>query len=126
MRLRTYVSAKVHGLKVTGKALGYNGSASIPRSLMDAAGLEPYEQVQVVNRANGERFVTYAIPGPEGEFVLNGAAARLGEPGDECLVIAYCQAPEFPGARVAFVDPSDNSLLKVAPYERDGADHPGS
>lgn len=89
--LKTFLSAKIHGIKVTDKCLQYDGSQTLPVSLMQQVGIAPYEQVHVVNITNGNRWITYAIEGKEGECVLNGAAARLGEIGDELIVMAYCQ-----------------------------------
>jgi aspartate 1-decarboxylase len=102
--MRTFVAAKVHGLRVTDKALHYNGSQTIPVSVMHAAGILPYEQVHCLNMSNGARWVTYAVPGPEGVCCLNGAAARQGEVGDELILITYQSAAAFPGARVIFCD----------------------
>jgi aspartate 1-decarboxylase len=103
--LRCFVSAKIHGLRVTDKSLDYNGSASIDRRLMEEVGLLPHEQVQVVNMNNGQRWTTYAIPSDEpGYFSLNGAAARLGELGDVCIVMAYAFAEKDPEAKVVFCD----------------------
>lgn len=67
------------------------GSISIDKTLLDAAGILPYEQVQVVNISNGERFITYAIAAPadSGIIELNGAAARLGVKGDRLIVMTY-------------------------------------
>lgn len=67
------------------------GSISIDKTLLDAAGILPYEQVQVVNISNGERFITYAIEAPadSGIIELNGAAARLGVKGDRLIVMTY-------------------------------------
>jgi aspartate 1-decarboxylase len=87
--LRCYYHAKVHGLRVTDKSLDYTGSQGVPASVLAASGVEPGEQVHVLNKANGKRWVTYAIPCPEGECALNGAAARMGEVGDELILIAY-------------------------------------
>lgn len=73
------------------------GSIGIDRTLMDAAGILPYEQVQVVNVNNGERFITYAIVAPanSGAIELNGAAARLGMKGDRLIIMTYAQfSPE--------------------------------
>jgi aspartate 1-decarboxylase len=114
--LRTFVSAKVHGIRVTAKALAYEGSATLPRDLMDAAGIAAFEQVHVVNKSNGNRWVTYAIEGPPGEFVLNGAAARMGEVGDECLVITYRVEETYSGARVAYLDPATNAIVRMGTY----------
>ena len=119
--LKTFVSAKIHGLRVTGKSLDYHGSATLPGDLMLAAGVSSFEKVQVVNKANGNRWETYAIEGPPGVFTLNGAAARQGEVGDECLVICYRMEERFSGARVAFVGPG-NTLDRVAEYSADAGD----
>jgi aspartate 1-decarboxylase len=123
MRLRTFVAGKIHGIRVTDKSLGYNGSASLPRELMDAAGIAEFEQVHIVNKANGNRWVTYAIEGPPGAFVLNGAAARQGEVGDECLIFTYRQEERYSGAAVVFLDPATNTIARV---ERYAAADPGT
>lgn len=90
---RTLLSAKIHGCTLTATHLDYVGSVSIDKVLMDAAGILPYEQVQVVNLSNGERFVTYAIVAPAGSgaIELNGAAARLGIRGDRLILMTYGQ-----------------------------------
>ena len=90
--LRTYLRAKIHGIKVTDKHLRYDGSQSLPPSLMNKTGIASGEQIHVVNINNGQRWITYAIEGKEGECVLNGAAARLGEVGDELIIMVYAQA----------------------------------
>ena len=114
--LRCYVSAKLHGITVTDKSLDYNGSASIDRVLMKEAGIQPHEQVQVVNTNNGERWVTYAIPvDVPGAFTLNGAAARLGEIGDKCIVITYGWSEKDPEARVVFLN-KDNTIREKIRY----------
>jgi aspartate 1-decarboxylase len=115
--LRTFVHGKIHGLRITECKLGYNGSAEVDTALLASAGIEPFEQIQIVNMNNGERLVTYAIPGQPGSFTLNGGAARLAQVGDECLVIAYRQEEAFSGASVVFVDASDNSAQEVRRYE---------
>jgi aspartate 1-decarboxylase len=114
--LRTFIHGKIHRIRVTECKLGYNGSAEIDTALLSAAGISPYEQIQVVNMNNGERFVTYAFPGAPGAFTLNGAAARLGAVGDPCLVIAYRQEEQFSGARVVFVD-GENRLQSTMDYQ---------
>jgi len=90
--------------RVTGKSLEYEGSASLATSLMEAAGISPYERVYLVNKSTGSRWDTYAIPGREGEFTLNGAAARLGEVGDEILLWTFRQEEQFTGANVVFLN----------------------
>ncbi|MUL39240.1 aspartate 1-decarboxylase [Gloeocapsopsis dulcis] len=90
---RTLLLAKIHSCTLTAANLNYVGSISIDQTLLDAAGMLPYEQVQVVNVANGERLITYAIAAPanSGAIELNGAAARLGMPGDRLIVMTYAQ-----------------------------------
>lgn len=90
---RTFLLAKIHHCTLTAANLDYIGSISIDRILMDAAGILPFEQVQVVNKANGERLITYAIPAPvnSGAIELNGAAARLGMKGDTLIIMTYAQ-----------------------------------
>ena len=89
---RTYLKSKIHGMRVTGKSLHYDGSQSLPPSLMTVASIRPGEQVHIANVNNGERWITYAIEGEEGECVLNGAAARMGEIGDELIIMTYVQS----------------------------------
>jgi aspartate 1-decarboxylase len=85
--------SKIHRATVTGADLNYVGSITIDGTLMDAAGILPYEQVQVVDVDNGARFETYAIRGADGagEIILNGAAARLVQRGDRVILITYGQ-----------------------------------
>ena len=88
---RTLCKSKIHRCVLTGADLNYEGSISIDRDLMDAADMVPYEQVHVVNVNNGNRLITYIIEGERGSGTvqLNGAAARLGAPGDVVIVITY-------------------------------------
>jgi aspartate 1-decarboxylase len=102
--MKVFLSAKIHGLRVTEKSLHYQGSVAICRDLLKAAKIEPYEQVHVVNLANGERWITYAIPGEEGAFSLNGGGARLGEIGDVCIVMTFEMLKEFKPAWVVHCD----------------------
>jgi aspartate 1-decarboxylase len=90
---RTLLLAKIHRCTLTAANIDYMGSISIDQTLLDAAGILPYEQVQVVNIANGERFITYAIAAPanSGAIELNGAAARLGVSGDRLIIMTYAQ-----------------------------------
>jgi aspartate 1-decarboxylase len=107
---RTLCKSKIHRAVLTGADIHYMGSLTVDRDLMDAADLVEYEQVQVVNVNNGARLETYVIGGPRGTGVmqLNGAAARLGVPGDSVIVISYAQYEdaELEGIapRVVFVD----------------------
>lgn len=85
------LKSKVHRATITEANLNYAGSLTIDPLLMEAAGMLVHEKVQVVNINNGARFETYLIPGQRGSGVmcLNGAAARLGHPGDLVIVITY-------------------------------------
>lgn len=89
--MRKMCKSKIHRATVTGADLNYAGSLTIDPVLMERADIVPHEIVQVVNINNGARFETYAIPGKKdrGEICLNGAAARLGQPGDLVIIITY-------------------------------------
>lgn len=85
------MKGKIHKATVTEANLNYVGSITIDSALMEAAGMLPNQKVQVVNNNNGERLETYIIPGKSnsGIICLNGAAARLTQPGDIVIIIAY-------------------------------------
>ena len=85
------VKSKIHRVKVTGADLNYIGSITIDKDLMDAANILEGEKIQVVNNSNGERFITYVIPGSRGsgEITVNGAAARKVSVGDILILITY-------------------------------------
>jgi len=93
--LVTLLKAKLHRATVTQADLDYEGSIAIDRDLLDASGILPHEQVDVLNVTNGERFTTYAIEAPRGsrDVAVNGAAARLVQTGDKVIMVAYCQIP---------------------------------
>ncbi|HET8650412.1 MAG TPA: aspartate 1-decarboxylase [Gemmatimonadales bacterium] len=104
------MKSKIHRATITSADLHYEGSLTVDQDLMDAADLALNEEVQVVNINNGARFSTYVIPGPRGSGAvqLNGAAARLGLPGDLVIIIAYgvvddAEVDRF-HPRVVFVD----------------------
>lgn len=88
---RTMMKSKLHRATVTDANLNYVGSITIDEQLMEQVDILPNEQVCIVNNNNGERFETYVIPGVRGsgEICLNGAAARLVQPGDIVIIIAY-------------------------------------
>ncbi len=94
---RTLLAAKIHSCTITDANLQYMGSISIDENLLMAVGIVAYEQVQVVNVNNGERFITYAIAATagSGSIELNGAAARLGAKGDKLIVMSYAQFDEI-------------------------------
>ena len=85
------LKSKIHRVKVTGADLNYIGSITIDKVLMDAANIIEGEKIHVVNNNNGERFVTYVIPGARGsgEIIVNGAAARKVNIGDILILITY-------------------------------------
>lgn len=87
----TMLKSKIHRATVTDANLNYAGSLTLDPDLMDAAGMLPFERVQVLNLNNGERFETYLIKGERGSgaVCLNGPAARLGQPGDLLIILTY-------------------------------------
>lgn len=111
--MREFVACKLHGLRVTDKSLNYHGSASLPPSLMQLADISPFERVYCVNKTNGLRWDTYAIQGPEQQFALNGAAARLGEIGDEILLWTYRRQPLFTGATVLMISETNTVIERL-------------
>lgn len=89
------LKSKIHRVTVTEACLDYIGSITIDCDLMDAAGIIPGERVYIVNNNNGARLDTYTIPGERGSGVicLNGAAARLVQPGDIVIIMSYASMP---------------------------------
>jgi aspartate 1-decarboxylase len=94
--MRTMLKSKIHRARVTDGNIGYEGSITIDKKLMEAADILPYEQVHILNVNNGARFHTYAIEGQEngGEICLNGAAARLVAKGDIVIILTYHELEE--------------------------------
>ena len=88
--------SKIHHAKVTQADLNYQGSISIDEHLLNSANICEYEQVDVLNINNGERFTTYAIKAKKnsGEIKINGAAARKAQIGDKIIIIAYSSIKE--------------------------------
>jgi aspartate 1-decarboxylase len=83
------MKSKIHRATVTGARLDYAGSVSIDTELMKLADIAEWEQVAVLDIDNGARFETYAIAGEPGQVQLNGAAARLVEPGHLVILVTY-------------------------------------
>ncbi|MBR5843707.1 MAG: aspartate 1-decarboxylase [Bacteroidaceae bacterium] len=111
------VKSKIHRVTVTQADLNYIGSITIDEDLMDAAGIIANEKVSIVNNNNGARFETYVIRGERGSGVvcLNGAAARLVQPGDVVIIMAYAwmdaeEARTFE-PKVVFPDTQTNKLV---------------
>jgi aspartate 1-decarboxylase len=113
--LRTMMKSKIHRATVTQADLHYVGSVTVDEDLLDAADLLAGELVHIVDVTNGARLETYTIAGPRGSGIIgiNGAAARLVQPGDIVILIAYGQmetaeAKEYQ-PQVVFVD-SENKV----------------
>ena len=111
------LKSKIHRVTLTEANLSYVGSITIDQDLIDAANILPGEKVQIVNNNNGARLETYVIAGERGSGVvcLNGAAARLVQPGDVVIIMAYAwmtyeEAQGFKPA-VVFPDSETNRLI---------------
>lgn len=87
--LNVMVKSKIHRATVTDGNLNYQGSITIDKKLMDAAGIRPYEYVHINNVNNAAHWETYAIPGKEGEIILNGPPARLFQLGDPVVILSF-------------------------------------
>jgi aspartate 1-decarboxylase len=90
----TLLKGKIHRAAITGSDLSYEGSITVDPALLEASGILPYEQVDVLNINNGQRFTTYTIVSKKrgsGEITVNGAAARLVQKGDLVIICAFCQ-----------------------------------
>lgn len=113
------LKAKLHRACVTHAELDYEGSCAIDGDLLDLAGIREYEQIQIYNVANGERFTTYAIRAESGSKMIsvNGAAAHKALPGDRVIICTYAQ---FEQAELANFEPRlvycniDNSVSHSA------------
>lgn len=97
----TMLKAKLHQARVTLSELEYEGSCAIDSALLDEAGIHEYEQIQIYNLANGNRFTTYAIRGEAGSGMIsvNGAAAHQASPGDRVIICSYVQLDHKEAAR---------------------------
>lgn len=121
----TMLKGKIHRAVVKQAELNYVGSITIDPKLMEAAGILEYEQVQIVDVENGNRFETYTIDGEPGRgmICLNGAAARQVQVGDHVIIMAYCQMDTNEAKehkpKVVFVD-EDNHISRVSNYEKHG------
>ena len=121
----TMLKGKIHRAVVTQAELNYVGSITVDPLLMDAAGIYEYEMVQVVDIENGNRLETYTISGEPGSgtICLNGAAARLVQPGDHVIIMSYCNlTPEevkTHNPQVVFVN-EQNRIEQIMTYEKHG------
>lgn len=94
---RTMLKSKLHRVTVTQSELHYEGSCAIDEDLLDAADIKEYQQIDIYNVNNGERFTTYAIRAQRssGTISVNGAAARLAAPGDLLIIATYATYNEI-------------------------------
>lgn len=94
--LRSFLKAKIRDIKVTAANLEYEGSITLDENFIEQAGILPYEEVQVLNLENGNRFNTYVIKGKRGSGAaeLNGPAARMGLTGDRIMVLTFAYLAE--------------------------------
>jgi len=113
---RTMLKSKLHRATVTHSELHYEGSCAIDETLLDAANIHEYEQIQIYNVTNGERFTTYAIRAARdsGIISVNGAAAHKANPGDLVIIATFAVYNELELARYApelvYVD-ADNRIM---------------
>ncbi|GMQ83554.1 MAG: aspartate 1-decarboxylase [Gammaproteobacteria bacterium] len=113
----TLLKSKLHHARVTHAELEYEGSCAIDRALMDAAGIHAYEQIEIYNLANGERFTTYAIQAERdsGIISINGAAAHKANPGDRIIICTYAVLSEQEAAgfhpTLVYLD-ADNRIVR--------------
>ncbi len=112
----TMLKCKIHRAHVTHAELHYEGSCAIDGDLLDLAGILEYEQIQIYNVTNGERFTTYAIRGEEGSGIIsvNGAAAHRASVGDIVIIAAYAQydAKELAGFKPQLVYCNEDNTVK--------------
>lgn len=94
---RTMLKSKLHRVTVTQSELHYEGSCAIDEDLLDAADIKEYQQIDIYNVNNGERFTTYAIRAQRSSGIIsvNGAAARLAAPGDLLIIATYATYNEI-------------------------------
>ncbi|MBI1289856.1 aspartate 1-decarboxylase [bacterium] len=122
--LREFLKSKLHQARVTEANLHYVGSITIDLDLMEAVDLLPNEKILIVNNNNGARFETYVIEGERGSGVicLNGAAARLAQPGDVVIIMSFALLNDAEvrdhQPKVAVLD-SENRIAEILYQERE-------
>lgn len=123
--IMTMLKGKIHRATVLQAELDYVGSITIDEALMEASGICEYEQVQIVDINNGQRFETYVIAEERGSgmICLNGAAARMVQVGDKIIIMCYAgmMPEEMTGyaPKVVFVD-DENKVKRITHYEKHG------
>jgi len=110
------LKSKIHKARVTATHLDYNGSLAIDPDIYEACGLFPYEKVLVGNLTNGQRFETYLIPAARGsrEVSPNGGVARLCQPGDQLVVMAFAwvEPDQRPHPQVIVLDEANRIVAR--------------
>lgn len=110
------LKAKLHKARVTHSVLNYEGSCAIDGKLLDLAGMREFEQIQIYNVTNGERFTTYIIRAEDGSGTIsvNGAAARLAAEGDVLIICTYGNFDEAEAAahkpKMVYINTADNTV----------------
>src|SRR4029453_1899077 len=121
---RIMMKSKIHRATVVGADLNYVGSITLDRTLMDLADIHEFEQVHVLDIDNGARFETYAMEGGPGDVILNGAAARLVQPGARVIIISYAAYDEAEllafNPRIVHVDEQNRVIPAEAAVQRVG------
>jgi len=94
---RTMLKSKIHRVTCTHCEVHYEGSCAIDQNLLDASDIKEYQQIDIYNINNGQRFTTYAIAAQRGSGMIsvNGAAARLAAPGDLLIIASYAAYNEI-------------------------------
>jgi len=116
---RTMLKSKLHRVRVTHSELDYEGSCAIDETLLDAADIREYQQIEIYNVNNGERFTTYAIRAERNSGIIsvNGAAARKAAPGDILIIATYATYNELELEKFApelvYVDASNRIVNKL-------------
>ena len=119
------LKSKIHRATVTQADLNYVGSITIDSDLLRESGIQEYEKVEIADITNGNRLETYAIAGEAGSGIicLNGAAAKLVNPGDKIIIMAYAnmttEEAKSHKPTVIFVD-DNNAITRKANYEKHG------
>jgi aspartate 1-decarboxylase len=119
--MRKVIGGKLHGIRVTDANLDYHGSITLDPELCEAAGILPLEFVEIWNKHSGARISTYVILGERGSrcCIVNGAAARTCQPGDELII---CSSIYLPSESIAGLDPAvvaldeNNNIIEILRY----------
>ena len=115
---RLMLKSKLHRVTVTHSELHYEGSCAIDENLLEAADIREYQQIDIYNVSNGERFTTYAIKAQRGSGIIsvNGAAAHKANPGDILIIAAYASYTELElhkyHPRLVYVDEHNNIVAQ--------------